>query len=200
MHTSIDDANPLSSKLSFYPLDELPEDDVLHTYEIYNMKLKGFMAVLSACSTGSGKLQKGEGVISLARAFAFAGMPSVVMTLWDVEDITSGYIIPDFYNILSKGFRKDQSLRLSKLNYIRAASREIEAHPAFWAGFVIYGNKQPFRHTRLEIYIILLIILVLLMAIISTVLIKRYILFKRTQSNIPQHLDTSQEFQSKNRV
>ena len=60
---------------------------MLHTYEIYNLELKGELAVLSACSTGDGKLQKGEGVISLARAFTYAGIPSVVMTLWDVEDI-----------------------------------------------------------------------------------------------------------------
>jgi CHAT domain-containing protein len=200
MHTSIDDAHPLSSKMSFYPLDEPPEDDVLHTYEIYNMKLNGYMAVLSACSTGSGKLQKGEGVISLARAFAFAGMPCVVMTLWDVEDITSCYIVPDFYNILSKGFRKDQSLRLSKLNYIQTAAREIEAHPAFWAGFVIYGNKKPFRQTKLEIYFILLAILGVLLVITSAVLIRRYIEFKRTQRNISQYLDTSHQFQSKDRV
>ena len=71
----------------------------LHTYEIYNLDLNGELALLSACSTGNGKLQKGEGVLSLARAFTYAGMPSVVMTLWDVEDISSGNIIPSFYQL-----------------------------------------------------------------------------------------------------
>ena len=62
------------------------EDNFLHVYELYNMKLPIDMAVLSACNTGFGKLETGEGFMSLGRAFAYAGCPSVVMSHWKVDD------------------------------------------------------------------------------------------------------------------
>jgi CHAT domain-containing protein len=188
MHTRIDDDNPLSSMLSFYPYGGGGEDGVLHTYEIYNLDLNGELAFLSACSTGNGKLQKGEGVLSLARAFTYAGMPSVVMTLWDVEDISSGNIIPMFYQLLSKGYYKDVALRLAKLNYLEKTKPEIELHPAFWSGFVLYGNNRGFRQGPYNFYLILLFILGCLIIFISFVLTRRYFRFrKKTEANWRQY-------------
>jgi CHAT domain-containing protein len=175
MHTYIDDKNPQSSVLSFYPLRERPEDDYLHTYEIYSLPLNGHLAVLSACSTGDGKLQKGEGVISLARAFSYAGVPSIIMTLWDVEDIASGWIIPEFYYLLSRGFHKDYALRQAKLHYLKEVRVPIEGHPAFWAGYVLYGNSKPFIPLNLVRLVIILIILGTMIIFISVFLIRRYI-------------------------
>lgn len=184
MHTRIDDDNPLSSMLSFYPYGETREDGVLHTYEIYNLDLNGELAFLSACSTGNGKLQKGEGVLSLARAFTYAGMPSVVMTLWDVEDISSGNIIPTFYQLLNKGCDKDVALRLAKLNYLVKTKSEIELHPAFWSGFVLYGNNRGFRQGRQNLYLFFLIVFGCLIIFISFVLIRRYFKFRKTNRRI----------------
>jgi CHAT domain-containing protein len=197
-HTRIDDKNPLSSMLSFYPYDGSGEDGVLHTYEIYNLDLKGELAVLSACSTGDGKLEKGEGVISLARAFTYAGMPSVVMTLWDVEDISTGNIIPSFYFLLGKGCDKDVALRSAKLKYLDYTKPEIETHPAFWSGFVLYGNNRGFRHGHDEIYIILLIVTGILIIFISFVLIRRYNSFRKNYRHI--NIDLSNELQSEDRI
>jgi len=197
-HTMIDDENPLSSMLSFYPYSGSGEDGVLHTYEIYNLELKGELAVLSACSTGNGKLQKGEGVISLARAFTYAGIPSVVMTLWDVEDISTGNIIPSFYNLLGKGYDKDEALRLAKLNYLEKTKPEIETHPAFWSGFVLYGNTQGFRQKIDVRYLILLFLLGGLIIFISFVLIRRYINFRKNLRHID--LDLPIKFQAKDRL
>jgi CHAT domain-containing protein len=197
-HTYIDDKNPLSSMLSFYPFGSDEEDGILHTYEIYNLDLKGELAVLSACSTGDGKLQKGEGVISLARAFTYAGMPSVMMTLWDVEDISSGNIIPIFYQLLLKGLDKDAALRLAKLNYLERTKPEIETHPAFWSGYVLYGNSRAFRHPLYNIYLISLVTLGVLIIVISFILIRRYINFRQ---NFKQtKIDLPIEFQSEDRL
>ena len=75
------------SRLAFSkPMKNTTEDGWLNTSEIYNMQLNARMAVLSACNTGSGKLQKGEGVMSLARGFLYAGCPSIIMTLWEVRN------------------------------------------------------------------------------------------------------------------
>ena len=170
---------------------------MLHTYEIYNLDLKGELAVLSACSTGNGKLLKGEGVISLARAFTYAGMPSVIMTLWDVEDISTGNIIPYFYHLLGKGFDKDIALRQAKLAYLGKTIPEIEMHPAFWSGFVLYGNNKGFRQKADHLHVILLMILAGLLFLISIVIIKRYIEYRKKLTRIDTDLST--EFQPEDR-
>lgn len=178
-HTRIDDENPLSSTMSFFPFDLNGEDGILHTYEIYGLDLKGEMAVLSACSTGNGKLQKGEGVISLARAFTYAGIPSVIMTLWDVDDISSGNILPAFYQILKDGYDKDAALRFAKLNYLEKTKSEIETHPAFWSGIVLYGNNRGFRKSNSQLYLISLLLLGCLFIFVTWIVQKKYTDFRK---------------------
>lgn len=197
-HTFIDDANPLSSVLSFYPFGGCGEDGSLNTYEIYNMDLKGELAVLSACSTGDGKLQKGEGVISLARAFSYAGIPSVIMTLWDVEDISTGNILPAFYHLLDEGFDKDYALRLAKLNYLEKTQPEIETHPAFWSGFILYGNNRGFRQRIDQIYVISLFALGISFCVVITLVIRKFLIFKKNCRRID--LDIPEKFQPQNRI
>jgi CHAT domain-containing protein len=143
MHTLINDTLPMYSKLAFSkPHAGGPDDGWLNTNEIYTMALKARMAVLSACNTGSGKLQKGEGVMSLARGFLYAGCPSIVMTLWEVEDESGAYIMKDFYRFLSKGKGKNESLRAAKLAHIQQAD-PLKAHPHYWLGYVVVGNPEP---------------------------------------------------------
>ncbi|MFO7614647.1 MAG: CHAT domain-containing tetratricopeptide repeat protein, partial [Bacteroidales bacterium] len=187
MHAKIDDVNPLSSTLSFYPMGDSTEDDNLQTYEIYSLDLKGHLAVLSACSTGDGLLQKGEGVISLARAFLFAGIPSIVMTLWDVEDLASGTIIPTFYSYLAAGYDKDIALKNAKLHYLQLAPIEIETHPAFWAGFVIHGNRDGFRLHRTELLQKGVMISGILLIIFIVAVLIRFHIFRNQNTQIFKH-------------
>jgi CHAT domain-containing protein/tetratricopeptide (TPR) repeat protein len=197
-HTNICDENPLSSELSFYPYGDTGEDGKLHTYEIYSLPLKGQLAVLSACSTGNGKLSKGEGVISMARAFTYAGIPSIVMTLWNVEDISSGNIIPSFYYMLENGVDKDEALRQTKLNYLISTKAEIETHPAFWSGFVLYGNTKGFKQTNEDAIINLLVLTGVLIILFSFVLNKKFRNFKKNVNGAAK--DLSSEFQSKDGI
>lgn len=197
-HTKIDDDNPLSSKLAFYPLGGGGEDGVLHTYEIFNLSLKGELAVLSACSTGDGKLMKGEGVISLARAFAAAGMPSVIMTLWDVEDISTGNIVPMFYRLLNEGVEKDAALRMAKMKYLEITKPEIETHPAFWSGFVLYGNNRGFKIHSDTSFVITILILLGLMVTVSIVMINKYQEYRKKIKT--PNIDPSNKLQPENRV
>lgn len=143
MHTLIDDQKPLYSKLVFHPVpgDSL-EDGFLNTYELFNLELRGSLAVLSACNTGTGKIEKSEGIISLARGFFYAGIPSVVMTLWDIEDHSSADLLPLFYQQLKAGTPKDIALQQAKLDYLRQAGK-LQSHPYFWAGFIHYGQVDP---------------------------------------------------------
>ena len=92
------------------------------------------MVVLSACETGIGKLQRGEGIISLARAFAYAGAKSIVTSLWSVNDQKTKDLMLLFYKNLRKGKSKSEALREAKLSFI-AKNDNPNAHPFFWAGF-----------------------------------------------------------------
>jgi CHAT domain-containing protein/Tfp pilus assembly protein PilF len=143
MHTIIDDRNPLYSKLVFSPsTGKSKEDGFLNTYELFSLKLPGYMAVLSACNTGKGKLERGEGIISLARGFFYAGIPSVLMTLWEIEDHSSANLMELFYENLKKGLPNDVALQQAKIRYIENAGK-LQSHPYFWAGYVSMGKTSP---------------------------------------------------------
>jgi CHAT domain-containing protein len=141
-HAQIDDQNPDLSKLVFSNSNDSLEDGYLHISEIYNMELDAELAVLSACNTGYGKLVRGEGLMSLARGFAYAGCPSIVMSLWRANDQSTATIMGYFYESMSEGFSKDDALRQAKLKYLESSPGATKKHPYFWAPFVVIGNPD----------------------------------------------------------
>lgn len=133
-HACIEDEAPMENKIYF-------ADDYLATYELYNMRLNAELAVLSACNTGSGKLASGEGVMSLSRGFAYAGCPSMLMSLWSVDDCATADIMVAFYRFLEAGLSKPMALQSAKLDYLQKAGKAA-AHPFYWAAFVNLGNTE----------------------------------------------------------
>lgn len=144
MHTIMKDDDPLNSLLAFSDVGEGDsiEDNRLYAYEIYNLKLNAEMAVLSACNSGLGKMQKGEGMMSLARGFIYAGCPSIVMTLWQVADKSSSELMTSFYGYLKKGKSKQEAMRHAKIDYLEN-SDDLTSNPYFWSGFVVLGDSSP---------------------------------------------------------
>jgi CHAT domain-containing protein len=140
-HAYLDDRDPLRSTLVFSENPQREEDGFLYVYELYNMDLKARLAVLSACNTGSGEMHGGEGIISLARAFFYAGVPNIVMTLWTVSDQHGFELMLSFYKHLSRGRKAEHSLRKSKLDYLSSA-RPGDQHPRYWAGYILVGNPE----------------------------------------------------------
>ena len=153
MHTIIDDEDPMYSKMIFTMDADSIDDGYLNTYEIYNLDLKAQLAVLSACNTGSGKILNGEGIMSLARGFIYSGVPSIVMTLWEVDDKSGADIMTMFYGNLKDGLSKDEALQKAKLEYIASAS-QVRAHPYFWSAYVNIGNSQPLQRNHMFNYLI----------------------------------------------
>jgi len=141
MHAFLDEENPRNSKLVFTPDLDTTYDNFLHSYELYNMDIKSQLTVLSACNTGNGSFTGGEGVMSLARAFTYAGSESVVMSHWMVDDQSSKELMNHFYHFLSQGFQKDEALRQAKIKYLDSASPN-KSHPFFWGAFVLIGNTS----------------------------------------------------------
>jgi CHAT domain-containing protein/Tfp pilus assembly protein PilF len=141
MHALLDDENPMFSKLVFAEPGCDEEDGFLNTHEIYNLRLDADLAVLSSCRSGYGILRRGEGVMSLARGFFYAGVPSIVMTNWEIEDKSGAEIMSNFYRYLLKGRRKDDALRMARLDFIENTDN-LRAHPYFWGAYVCIGNPD----------------------------------------------------------
>ncbi len=166
MHGDDNDEYPLYSRLFFANTKDSNEDDTLYTYELYNMRLNANLAVLSACQTGSGKLVRGEGVMSLARGFMYAGCKSVIQTLWKSHDWASAKLMNSFYANLSDNQDIDEALRNSKIEYLNNAS-ELEAHPFFWSAYVLSGNYKSIKSKKINLwdytYLILGVLIILLL-------------------------------------
>ena len=143
MHAYAHDENDDFSGLIFtQQSDTTQEDGFLHSNELYNLSLNAELAVLSACETGIGTLARGEGIMSLGRAFKYAGCPNVTMSLWNADDQSTSQIMQQFFTALHEGYRKDEALRQAKLTYLNQ-TKSTQAHPYYWAAFVQVGNSQP---------------------------------------------------------
>jgi CHAT domain-containing protein/lipopolysaccharide biosynthesis regulator YciM len=127
------------SYLAFAEQKDSIENEFLYVRDIYNTQLNADLVFLSACETAQGELQRGEGIISLARAFAYAGAKSIFTTLWQVDDTATKDISIDFYKNLKKGFPKDVALRQAKLRHIKSA-KSAQKHPFFWAAMIGIGD------------------------------------------------------------
>lgn len=97
--------------------------------------------------------------MSLARGFFYAGCPSIIMSLWEVEDQSGTQIMTSFYKNLKKGKDKDESLRLAKLEYLESVSSR-RAHPHYWLGFVSIGDNSAL-YLSYDYYFFILLILAL---------------------------------------
>jgi CHAT domain-containing protein len=183
MHTIVNNEDPMYSKLAFVQNIDTLNDGFLNTYEIYNMRFNARMAVLSSCKTGFGKLMKGEGVMSLARGFMYAGCPSIIMTLWEVSDKSGARLMKDFYQSLIKGKSKSKALQEAKLNFLKSADN-LKANPYFWSTYVIIGDASPiYERNRNYVYWIGGILFVLAAALGAYI---------RNQRRKQQNMDGSQ--------
>ncbi len=155
MHASAEIQNPDFSFLAITQEADNEEDGVFYNYEIAMMNMKASMVVLSGCNTGDGVISSGEGVMSLTRNFILAGVPSIVHSLWEVQDETSVVIMNKFYEYLSKGIPKNEALRKAKLDYINNVSPAM-VNPYFWSGYIQSGNPAPVVKSNFWLYSILL--------------------------------------------
>ena len=147
-HAQANDTIGAFSYLAFYHLQDSIENERLFVKDLYNLRLGADMVVLSACETGIGEWQRGEGIVSLGRGFLFAGANSIVTTLWSVDDKPTAQIMEYFYQGLLAGKSKDAALREAKLSYLRQNSA-IRAHPLFWAAQIPMGDMEAMEiHTR----------------------------------------------------
>ena len=155
-HGTLDDRWPMSSALALSIPEEFSEGDdngLLHAWEIFeSVRLDADLVVLSACDAALGKELGGEGLISLTRAFQFAGSRTTVATLWKVADQATAVLMERFYRHLRSGKTKIEALRSAQVELIRSPievrdtrGQVVEkdaSKPFYWAAFQIHGDWQ----------------------------------------------------------
>jgi CHAT domain-containing protein len=142
--------------------------ELLKAGEIFNKQMKSMCTVLTACETALGSIKSGEGMVSLARAFAYAGCPNLVVTLWSVDDQQTAGIMKQFYKKVAGGKSLHESLYESKLAYLDQAKGELR-HPFYWAGITYFGTDASLRSgwwDRMGMLTVLLTVMLLLSAVV----------------------------------
>ena len=129
-HATFSEDNPAFSRIKM-------EGGWLTLDDIYNLDLgKSALVTLSACETGVSSPNAGDELVGLTRGFFYAGTPSLVVSLWKVNDEVTTVLMQEFYKRLRDGKTKATSLREAML-----AVKEDRPHPYFWAPFVLSGKS-----------------------------------------------------------
>lgn len=134
-HGVYDERNPLFSALLLAP-DSTNATGRLEAFKIFGLKLNASLVMLSACETGLAKVTGGDEVIGLARGFIFAGTPSLIASLWTVDDLATAITVKRFYRYLKSGLNKAEALRQAQL----VVRDQHNRHPAYWASFGLTGD------------------------------------------------------------
>jgi CHAT domain-containing protein/Tfp pilus assembly protein PilF len=137
-HALLDENQPFRSALVLSQDNRREEDGFLQVRELYNLRLNANLVILSACQTGLGKLEKGEGMLGLTRMFFYSGANSVLSTLWPVNDKSTAFFMKKFYRWLAQGRNIAEALRLTKLEMIQSDFSD----PYYWAGFILNGDCE----------------------------------------------------------
>jgi CHAT domain-containing protein/Tfp pilus assembly protein PilF len=139
-HGYLDTERPELSALVLSQFDQQgrPVDGFLRVNDIYNSRLAADLVVLSACQTGLGKEVRGEGLMGLTRAFLYAGVPRVIVSLWSVDDRATAELMAAFYRSLLRDHERPSEALLD-------AQLELRKHkewqsPYYWAAFVQQGD------------------------------------------------------------
>ena len=145
-HANVNNEDPSKSFIAFYPATK---DYKLYSQEISDLKLDSTqLVILSACETGAGQLVKGEGLMSLSRAFAYAGCPNVITSLWKAEDRTTAFLTQQLHYYLDKNYSKDKALQQAKLDLLN--NQEIDPRfksPNYWAHLIFIGNYEAKQYS-----------------------------------------------------
>jgi len=111
-------------------------DSWLNLFDIFNLQLGAELTTLSACETGMSAVWEGDELLGLARGFLYAGTPSLVVSLWTVNDRSTAQLMRRFYEGLRDGLSKSHALRNAILE-----TKDDFPHPYYWAPFILLGKS-----------------------------------------------------------
>lgn len=166
-HCAIDERNPLFSSLLLSSAQQdsrvrsltpgrnrialRTREDRLYMHEVFGLKMPSVqLVVLAACETAMGRFARGEGIVGLPRAFMYAGVPGLLLTLWKVDDMAAEQLMQRFYrHFWQHPGQSARPLQLAQIDAIKSWRRTgFYFHtplPYFWAAFISFGNPGPAR-------------------------------------------------------
>jgi len=146
-HGLINYSEPFLSGLLFYNSNLNPEyfnrnnpdvntnDGILYLNELYGLDINAKLIIISACESGTGKLEKSEGIMSMTRGLLFAGAKNIIISLYKVPDKHTKDLMFEFYQKMLLGYPYAEALRLAKLELINKNS----SFPKIWSSFILVG-------------------------------------------------------------
>jgi CHAT domain-containing protein len=142
-HGVVDAGMPLRSGIQLAGRGGGSEDDGFWSVaEIFSGSVPADLSILGTCDSGIGRLTPGEGMLSIAYAFSYAGCASTVNTLWPVDDRANADLIDRFVARLAEGEDRAAALRAAKMDYLDGVGAEL-GHPYYWGAPVLQGREGP---------------------------------------------------------
>jgi CHAT domain-containing protein/Tfp pilus assembly protein PilF len=134
-----------SNWIQFFPGSDAVASNRLYVHEIYNLQMDANnLVILSACESGAGLTTEGEGLLSLSRAFMYAGADGIISTLYKTDDRVTAYLMERLYHYMGKGFDPKEALRKSKIDLLRSPDINSRVKsPNYWSNFVYIGKINP---------------------------------------------------------
>jgi CHAT domain-containing protein len=184
-HAEFNNEKPALSRLIFSKnSDSAADNNSLFLYDIYNCNINTDLAILTACESGKPGYQDGEGMVSLAHAFNYAGSKSILTSLWQVDEQSGSFITEKFIENLAAKIPAGEALQQAKLQYLQQADGRMKS-PVYWAGLVLMGDAGTVMlspKSNYEIWVLLTVILAVLSTITFLVIKKKR---KIHNSNFP---------------
>jgi CHAT domain-containing protein len=144
-HSLVNSEYPLLSQMLFAGVPDDPARGVLYSGDVLRQHFpRTRLVALASCSTAAGKVSRTEGVESLARPFLAAGVPAVVASLWDVDDVTTAEFFGRFYGHLRQTFDPAEALQKTQIESLEDPSEKV-ANPRTWGAFELIGGSAPER-------------------------------------------------------
>jgi len=139
-HGDVNEAEPERSGLWLAAADSGAAQR-LEAGDVLGLRLDASLVTLSACETGLGRVERGEGVVGLARAFLAGGARSVIVSLWPVNDRSTADLMKRFYGEALAG-RRSRAAALAEAKRTLLA-RDATRSPYYWAPFILIGEAGP---------------------------------------------------------
>ncbi len=144
VHGIFDDKNWRRSGLLLWREKGSAEDGILQLRDIFLLDLHSDLVVLSACQSGMGNIDTGEGITGLTEGFLFAGSCAVLVSLWNIADRSTAKFMGSFYGYLRGGKSPSKALQEAKIAMIRSPY----GHPFYWAAFVLIGDARSYSISK----------------------------------------------------
>jgi CHAT domain-containing protein/tetratricopeptide (TPR) repeat protein len=143
-HASVG-SDSVNNWIQFYPADTAEINNRLYIHEVYNMNLhKTNLVILSACETAGGTSIAGEGLLSLSRAFIYAGSDGIISTLWKTEDKVTAFLMERLHININKGMLPELALQTAKIELLDNSLIGAQYKtPNYWSNFIYAGKIKP---------------------------------------------------------